>query len=241
MSQTNEHIVKSFDEELNTLKTTISLMGGLVESQLTDAMDAFRRRDAALAERCQQTDLETDQLETRISQLVIRLLALRQPMAGDLRTILVSLKIASDLERMGDNAKSIAKRAVTLNQLPEVSIVNGITRMAVLTQQLLAQMLDAYASADLERAMTVWGRDEEIDSMYTCIFRELLTYMMEDPRTITSCTHLLFIAKNVERFGDHITNIAESFYFQETGEHMIDDRPKGDASSTQIVHLDPED
>jgi phosphate transport system protein len=142
---------------------------------------------------------------------------------------------------MGDNAKSIAKRAVTLNQLPEVSIVNGITRMAVLTQQLLAQMLDAYASADLERAMTVWGRDEEIDSMYTSIFRELLTYMMEDPRTITSCTHLLFIAKNVERFGDHITNIAESFYFQETGEHMIDDRPKGDASSTQIVHLDPED
>ena len=225
MSQTNEHIVKSFDEELNTLKTTISLMGGLVESQLTDAMDAFRRRDAALAERCQQTDLETDQLETRISQLVIRLLALRQPMAGDLRTILVSLKIASDLERMGDNAKSIAKRAVTLNQLPEVSIVNGITRMAVLTQQLLAQMLDAYASADLERAMTVWGRDEEIDSMYTSIFRELLTYMMEDPKRISACTNLLYMVKDLERAGDYVQSIAEDIYYAVSGEPLYNEGP----------------
>jgi phosphate transport system protein len=240
MSHTNDHIVTSFDEELNTLKTTISLMGGLVESQLADALEAFRRRDTVLAEHCQQTDHKTDELEAQISQLALQLLALRQPMAGDLRAIVVSLKIASDLERMGDNAKSIAKRAVTLSQLPEISVVNGIARMTTLTQHLLTEMLDAYARSDLDRAMVVWRRDEEIDAMYTSIFRELLTYMMEDPRTITTCTHLLFIAKNVERFGDHITNIAESFYFQQTGEYLTDDRPKGDTSSTEIIPLDSE-
>lgn len=240
MSHTNDHIVTSFDEELNALKTTISLMGGLVESQLADALEAFRRRDTALAEHCQQTDHKTDELEAQISQLALQLLALRQPMAGDLRAIVVSLKIASDLERMGDNAKSIAKRAVTLSQLPEISVVNGIARMTTLTQHLLTEMLDAYARSDLDRAMVVWRRDEEIDAMYTSIFRELLTYMMEDPRTITTCTHLLFIAKNVERFGDHITNIAESFYFQQTGGYLTDDRPKGDTSSTEIIRLDSE-
>ena len=241
MSQVNDHIVKSFDEELNTLKTTISMMSGTVESQLNDAIDAFRRRDPSLADRCIETDLETDQFESRISELVVRLLALRQPVAGDLRRILASLKIASDLERMGDNAKSIAKRVITLSELPQTSAVNGIVRMAELTQQILAQMLDAIAQTDLDRAIMIWERDEEIDAMYTSIFRELLTYMMEDPRNISSCTHLLFIAKNIERIGDHITNIAESFYFQEMGEYMTDNRPKGDASSTQIAHSDSKD
>ena len=241
MSQNNDHIVKSFGDELNALKTTITQMGGLVESQLADAVDAFRRRDDVLAARCAAGDAKIDELEGRIDQMVVRLLALRQPMAGDLRVIVASLKIAGDLERMGDNAKSIAKRASTLSQLPEVGVVHGIVRMAGLAQQLLAQMLDAYARGDLQRAMNVWRRDEEIDSTYTSIFRELLTYMMEDPRNISACTHLLFIAKNVERFGDHITNIAESFYFQETGEHLQDDRPKGDATSAEIVGLPPKD
>lgn len=241
MSQNNDHIVTSFDDELNALKSTITQMGGLVESQLSDAIDAFRRRDGELAARCTAADEKIDDLEGRLDQMAVRLLALRQPVAGDLRVIVAALKIAGDLERMGDNAKSIAKRALTLSQLPEVAVVHGIVRMAGLAQQLLAQMLDAYARGDLQRAMNVWRRDEEIDATYTSIFRELLTYMMEDPRNISACTHLLFVAKNIERFGDHITNIAESFYFQETGEHLQDDRPKGDSSSAEIVGVNPKD
>ena len=198
MSQNNDHIVKSFGDELNAPKT-ITQMGGLVDSLLADAVDAFRRRDGVLAARCAAGDAKIDELEGRIDQMVVRLLALRQPMAGDLRVIVASLKIAGDLERMGDNAKSIAKRASTLSQLPEVGVVHGIVRMAGLAQQLLAQMLDAYARGDLQRAMNVWHCDEG-SIHYTSIFRELLTYMMEDPRSISACTHLLFVAKNVERF-----------------------------------------
>lgn len=231
----DSHIVSSFDEELDGLRSAISRMGGLVEAQLSNAIQAIAKRDDALAAHCVAADKEIDDLEDHVEALTLRMLALRQPVAHDLRQILSALKTSHDLERMGDYATNVAKRASALSQLPEVGPINGIARMGRLTHRIITDVLDAYTQRDVERAMVAWERDEEIDQMYTSLFRELLTYMMEDPRNITACAHLLFVAKNIERIGDHATNIAEAVYFEETGRRLEGNRPKGDNSSFAVV------
>ena len=231
----DSHIVSSFDEELDGLRSAISRMGGLVEAQLSNAIQAIAKRDDALATRCVEADKEIDDLEDHVEALTLRMLALRQPVAHDLRQIVSALKTSHDLERMGDYATNVAKRASALSQLPEVGPINGIARMGRLTHRIITDVLDAYTQRDVERAMVAWERDEEIDQMYTSLFRELLTYMMEDPRNITACAHLLFVAKNIERIGDHATNIAETVHFEETGRRLEGNRPKGDNSSFAVV------
>ena len=231
----DQHIVRQFDEELDEMRATIAQMGGLVEQQVIDAVAAIGRRDDLLAKRCQEADVEIDLMEDKVEALTLRMLALRQPVALDLRAILAALKIAHNLERMGDYAKNVAKRASALAQLPEVGAVNGIVRMGRLTHGIIKDVLDAYSEPNVDKAVTAWTRDQEIDQMYNSLFRELLTYMMEDPRNITACTHLLFVAKNIERIGDHATNIAETVYFQEKGTRLEGLRPKGDRTSYAVV------
>ena len=232
-----QHIVKSFQEELDALATSIAQMGGLTEAQLSASIEAVVRRDAQLAERTIREDQRIDALEAEIESHAIRMIALRQPMAADLREAIAAIKISIDLERIGDLAKNIAKRALVLQNDFEGAnkLIQGIARMGRLAQRQLKQVLDAYSSREAAAAMEVWREDEEIDAMYNSVFRELLTYMMEDPRTIGVSTHLLFIAKNIERIGDHATNIAETVGYLVTGEWVQDERPKGDTTSTTAV------
>ncbi|MGE3907636.1 MAG: phosphate signaling complex protein PhoU [Reyranellaceae bacterium] len=226
-----EHLVRSFDEELEKLNSWISEMGGLAESQLRMALDAIARRDTDLAQRVISGDARVDKLEKDVAQQVVRLLALRQPMAIDLRAIVSALKISSDIERIADYAANLAKRSLVLSQMPPMRSIGGIERLGRLVLELLKDTFDAFASSDVEKAYAVWLRDEEVDDMYTSLFRELLTYMMEDPRNITPCTHLLFMAKNIERMGDHATNVAELIHFKVTGKEMTEERPKGDRAN----------
>lgn len=235
-----QHIVKQFDEELDEMRALIAQMGGLVEHQMADAISAIGRRDDALARRCQEADAEIDAMEGRVEALTLRMLALRQPVALDLRAILAALKIAHNLERMGDYAKNVAKRASALAQLHEVGPINGIVRMGRLTHGIIKEVLDAYTEPNADKAVSAWNRDQEIDQMYNSLFRELLTYMMEDPRNITPCAHLLFVAKNIERIGDHATNIAETLYFQEKGTRLEGVRPKGDRTSYTVEAAEPD-
>jgi phosphate transport system protein len=230
-----EHIVKSFDEELNELNNTIVQMGGLAEAQIAESVQALVKRDAEAAARVIAEDKRIDALERDVDSMTVRLLALRQPMAEDLRAIVVALKISSDLERIGDYAKNIAKRISTLTQTPPQESVHTLRRMAAIVQSMIKTVLDAYIERDLDRANDVIQRDEEVDTLHTSLFRELLTYMMEDASNITPCTHLLFVAKNIERSGDHATNIAENVQFLVSGTSLTDDRPKGDESSTVVV------
>ncbi len=226
-----EHTLKRFDEELEQLSATISEMGGLAESQLAQALVALRERDTESAERVIAGDARIDALDIAVQEQTVKLLALRQPMAVDLRVILSSIKIAAALERIADYAKNTAKRSIVLAQgTPPVSAVNGIDRLGRLVRTALKDVLDAFAHGDVVKAHDVWERDEEIDQVYTGLFREMLTYMMEDPRTITACTHLLFMAKNIERAGDHVTNIAELVSFRKTGHGFDEERPKGSAA-----------
>ena len=229
----NGHIVKSYEDELNTLTADCARMGGLTEAQVGDALDAVVKRDQALAESVVGRDERLDVLEADIERKAIRLIALRQPMANDLRKTVAAMKIASNLERCGDLAKNIAKRTMILNEAEPISpLTRSIERMGRLVLGRLKDVLDAYTGSDLDRAMAVWSRDDEVDEHYNSLFRELLTYMMGDPRTITACAHLLFVAKNLERIGDHATNIAEIIHYEITGEEMISaDRPKTDALS----------
>lgn len=227
---THEHIVKSYDEELRRLSNAILRMGGAVEVQLTESVRAVVNRDSEAALKTIESDRKIDELEAEIDQLGMRLLALRQPLAIDLRETTAALKISSDLERIGDYTANISKRAIALNQLAPVRPIKSIPRMAEFVQGMIKDVLDAYVERDVEKALAVWWRDEELDEMYNGLFRELLTYMMEDPRSITPCTHLLFIAKNIERIGDHLTNIAEMINFLVTGERQPGTRPKGDAT-----------
>lgn len=228
-----EHIVKSFHDQLEALSTGIVQMGGLCETQLASAIDAIAKRDLALAEQVVASDARIDAMEEHIEQQVVRLLALRQPLALDLRETLAALKISHDLERIGDLAKNVAKRALVISRdAPDVQLTQGLARMG---RQALAQVknvLDAFARRDANAAMTVWRRDDEIDEIYNSLFRELLTYMMEDPRKIGPSTHLLFIAKNFERIGDHATNIAETVHYAVTAGKIGDERPKSDTTST---------
>ncbi len=232
-----DHTVKSFQEELDGITASIAQMGGLTEAQLAGAIESMSRRDSQLAERTVQDDRRIDTLEAEIEARAVRVIALRQPMASDLREAIAAIKISSDLERIGDLAKNIAKRALVIQgdfDTP-VRLIQGIARMGRLAQGQLKSVLDAFSNRDAQAAMEVWRGDEEIDEMYNSVFRELLTYMMEDPRTIGVCTHLLFIAKNIERIGDHATNVAETVRYVVTGEHVVDDRPKGDKTSSTAV------
>jgi phosphate transport system protein len=230
-----EHIVKSYDEELQRLNRMIVEMGGLAESQLAEATEAVQERDSDLAARVIEDDAKVDQLERDLDNLAVRLLALRQPMARDLREIVVALKIASDLERIADYAANVAKRSIALSQSPPIQPTHALPRMARLALLLIKDVIDAYVERDADKALDVWNRDEELDEMYASLFREFLTYMMEDPRNIGACTHLLFMAKNIERIGDHATNIAENLYYLVHGTPLTQARPKGDNSSLQVV------
>src|SRR5215471_6351930 len=218
----SEHIVKSYDEELRRLSNTITEMGGLAETQLAAAIDAVVKRDSELAAEVVEGDARVDQLQQDLDNLGVRLLALRQPMA-------------SDLERICDYAANVAKRSIALNQTPPVRPVYALPRMANLAELLVKDIIDAYVARDADKAYAVWNRDAELDEMYSSLFRELLTYMMEDPRNISACTHLLFMAKNIERIGDHATNIAEDLYYLVHGSRIAEIRPKGDQSSLEIV------
>jgi phosphate transport system protein len=227
----SEHTLKRFDEELERLNATINEMGGLTESQFAKGLAAVRDRDTAIAEQVIAEDARVDALDVAVQEQTVKMLALRQPMAVDLRVVLSSIKIAAALERIADYAKNTAKRSIVLMQAaPPPSAVAGIDRLGRLVRTALKDVLDAFAEDDVAKARDVWQRDEEIDQVYTGLFRELLTYMMEDPRTITACTHLLFMAKNIERAGDHVTNIAELVSFRKTGQGFVDARPKGSAA-----------
>ena len=235
MSSAPDHIVKSFDDELKHLREAIVRMGGLAEAQLASAIEALIKRDVELADRVMESDQAIDELELEVNSSATRLLALRQPMAIDLREVVSAIKISSDLERIGDYATNVAKRAKVLTTIPAIHSLHAVPRMARQVQTNIKDTLDAYVEGNAEKAVSVWHRDEEVDEMYTGLFREMLTYMMEDPRNITPSTHLLFIAKNIERMGDHATNVAETIHYLVTGELIEGGRPKGDASSFQVV------
>jgi phosphate transport system protein len=235
---TTEHTVRSYDAELNELSQRIAEMGGLAEQQLADAISALVRSDLDLAQRVIAGDARVDRLQRQIEEAAIMMIARRQPMAQDLREIVTAIHIANDLERIGDLAKNTAKRVIAIGgAFGSQRLVAGVEHMAELSIAQLKNVLDAFASRDLPAALAVWERDGEIDTMYTSLFRELLTYMMEDPRTITLCTHLLFCAKNVERIGDHATNIAETLHYLITGHTLTDERPKKDNSSLTSVEF----
>jgi phosphate transport system protein len=229
-----EHTVRAYDQELDMIAAELSRMGGLAEAEVVDANRAIARRDVALAEAVIARDAGLDELEGDVERKVIRLIALRQPVAEDLRRAVAAMKISMNLERCGDLAKNIAKRCLVIAESePIVPLTRSIERMGELVAGRLKDVLDAIASRDVDRAVTVWRRDHEIDELYDAIFRELLTYMMADPRTIGACTHLLFVAKNLERIGDHATNIAEIVHYEITGVELIEQRPKSDALDRQ--------
>lgn len=213
MTQCHDHIVKSFDTELVRLTGEIVAMGELSVAQLDNAIDALGKRDSRAAQRIVDNDDALDSQERRISDDVLRLLALRQPMARDLREILAALRIASDIERIGDYAANIARRSMTLNLSAPVPLVAGLPALVKVAGDMLRAVLDAYRHRDDAAARVVWERDSELDALYNGLFRELLTHMVENPRSITASSHLLFIAKNIERIGDHATNISENIWF----------------------------
>jgi phosphate transport system protein len=235
-TNTRSHIVTSYGEDLKRLREMIARMGGLAERQVADSALSLVRRDSDLAAEVVMRDAQLDAMEREVEQYSVRLLALRQPMAADLRLIIACMKISQDLERIGDYARNGAKRAIVVSQQPLMGSLNGFERMAELVQENLKGAIDALVEDDAAKADEVWGNDEPIDGIYNGIFREMLTFMMEDPRNITSATHLLFIAKNLERIGDHATNIAERVHFAVLGEPLTEDRPKADISSSAVVN-----
>jgi len=235
-----DHTVKAFDHELAQLKRSIGDMGRLAEEQLTRALDALARRDAQLADQVIAADQQIDDLELAVERQATQMIVKRQPMALDLRQIMVAIRIASDLERIGDLAKNIAKRTRALPDAIAPNVAAGVGRMGGLALKQLSGVLDAYARDDAEKAVEIWRSDEDIDNVYNSVFRELLTYMMEDPRTIGMATHLMFAAKNMERIGDHCTNIAENIYYVVHGRLLAGERPKGDWTSTMPVDFKPE-
>jgi phosphate transport system protein len=227
-----DHTAKAFDADLQQIARKVAEMGGLAERQIADAMRALIERDSALAERIIAADPSIDLLQHEIEEKAILTIARRQPMAVDLREIIGAMRVCNDLERIGDHAKHIGKRVVALDlDLHPQKLIRGVEHMAVLVLRLLKQVLDAYASRDVGAALAVWNGDEEVDGLCTALFRELLTYMMEDPRNITFCMHLMFCAKDIERIGDHATNIAETVYYIIEGEPVTDQRPKGDTTN----------
>jgi phosphate transport system protein len=228
----NPHILSAFDRDLESVQALVMRMGGLVEAALLDAAEALDTRDEDLAMRVRAGDAAVDALENQINEQCAHLLALRGPTAGDLRTVLTVMKIAASLERAGDYAKNLAKRSAVLGQMPVVPGTTGsIRRLAKAVVQMLADALDAYIRRDVKLAEDVRHRDRDTDQMYNSIFREFLTHMMEDPRNIGPCMHLHFIAKNIERVGDHATSVAEQVIYLVTGSMPGDERPKFDVTS----------
>ena len=226
-----EHTAKAFDLELQELTRMVAEMGGLAEKQVADSVDALTRRDLPLAREVVAADRAVDALQHAIEEKAVLTIARRQPMAVDLRELVGALRIANDLERIGDLAKNDARRVLELEgEFHPNKLIRGIEHMGALVLDQLKEVLDAYASRDVAKAMAVWTGDETIDAMCTSLFRELLTYMMEDPRNITFCIHLMFCAKNIERMGDHATNIAETVYYIIEGRSIGDERPKGDTT-----------
>ena len=230
----HNHIVKSYDDEQRALLDELIRMGQMSVSQLEAALDVVERRDDKAAERVIGNDEAIDALEQQVNHDVIRLIR-RGPLAGDLRVILAALRVASDIERIGDLAANIAKRSMALNLAPPLPHTRGLDALGRLAARQVRDVLDAYVQRDGEAALRVRASDAELDTLYTGLFRELLTYMMEDARAITPCTHLLFMAKNLERIGDHATNIAENVWFLIHGEELMPPRDKRDESSTTVV------
>ena len=228
----SEHTAKAFDTELQELTRLVSEMGGLVERMITDSVDALVRRDIALGKQVVASDIEIDSLQRVVEERAVLTIARRQPMAIDLREIIGAMRVASDLERIGDLAKNIGKRVAALESgFQPLKLIRGLEHMTDLVLSQVKSVLDAYAAHDLPAAMTVWKGDEEVDAICTSLFRELLTYMMEDPRNISFCIHLMFCAKNIERMGDHATNIAETVFYMVEGQQIMDKRPKGDMTT----------
>ncbi len=235
----NAHISTAFDNDLRQIEKLVVTMGGLVEHQLEQAAQVIVNRDLELADELIKSDEEVDQLENEIDSLVVRLIALRQPKAQDLRSVLTALKVAADLERIGDYAKNLGKRTHVLAKVPTVGdSAKSMRRMCMMVRQMVKDVIDAYLTRDEGAANEVRLRDEEVDQVHNNLFRALLTYMLEDPRHITPCMHLLFIAKNVERMGDHTTSIAEQIQFLVSGEMPEDDRPKSDVTSTTLIEAE---
>jgi phosphate transport system protein len=227
-----EHTAKAFDQDLQELTRMVAEMGGLAERQIVESVDALIRRDIALGQRVINADGELDKLQRTIEERAVLTIARRQPMAVDLREIVGAMRVATDLERIGDLAKNIGKRVSALDSdFHPLKLIRGLEHMAGLVQSQIKSVLDAYAAHDLPAAMAVWKGDEEVDAICTSLFRELLTYMMEDPRNISFCIHLMFCAKNIERMGDHATNIAETVFYMVEGQQMQDPRPKGDMTA----------
>lgn len=229
------HIVTSFDDDLKRLDNIIAEMGGMAEVQLAGAIDALIKRDTDKANKVVADDRQLDQLEKEVDDLAVQMLALRQPMAADLRIVITALRTASVIERIGDYAKNIAKRTVAISQSAPVGPTKTIGRMGKQVQSMIKNVLDAYITRDVDKAEDVRLSDGEVDALHTSLFRELVTYMMEDPSNITACSHLLFVAKNIERIGDHATNIAENILFLVNGDIPIDERLKEDESSYVVV------
>lgn len=234
MVEEAKHIVTSFEVDLKKLRDMIAGMGGLVERAVADAATALLEHDPDIASSVVALDPQIDAEEHAVEQFAVHLLALRQPVADDLRQVVAALKVITDLERIGDYAANIAKRSLVINKVASSMALSGLGQMARLVQQNLKTVIDAVGEADPQKAVSVWRADQMVDDLYNTIFRELITYMMEDARNITACTHLLFIAKNLERIGDHATNIAELTYYAVTGESLPDFRPKGDQTSAYV-------
>jgi len=234
-----EHTSKAFDQDLQELIRMVAEMGGLAEKQIADSVAALARRDSVVAAGVVSMDSAVDHLQQEIEDLAVLTIARRQPMAIDLREIVGALRVANDLERIGDLAKNIGKRVSELSgEFYPQKLLRGVEHMASLVMIQLKEVLDAYAGHDLDKALAVWSGDEQIDAMCTSLFRELLTYMMEDPRNITFCIHLMFCAKNIERMGDHATNIAETVYFMIEGKAITDKRPKGDTTLLSVPGME---
>lgn len=231
-----DHIVSAFDIELKEVGRKVVEMGGQAERLVIDSVSALIRRDTALAQRVILLDATVDQIHREIEEKSILVIAKRQPVASDLRELVAAIRIASDLERIGDLAKNVGKRVLAIEgEYHPQKLVRGVEHMSELVLEQLKMVLDAYAGKDPAKAIDVWRQDSGVDTMYTSLFRELLTYMMEDPRNISVCTHLLFCAKNIERIGDHATNIAETVFYMVEGQIISDERPKADASSETSV------
>ena len=227
MATGQEHTVKAFDEDIGRLRGLISQMGGLAEEAIEGAMRALHRSDLDLALQVRTADKQIDVIEAEVERLVVRIIALRAPMANDLREVVAALKIAAVVERIGDYAKNIAKRVPLIESEHRIEPISVIQAMARMAAEMVHDVLDAFAARDAEAAVEICERDNALDDFYDAIFRTLVTHMVENPKTITQVTHLLFVAKNLERIGDHATNVAEMVYFAATGTQMAD-REKGE-------------
>ncbi|MEE9273522.1 MAG: phosphate signaling complex protein PhoU [Robiginitomaculum sp.] len=235
-----EHIVSSFNDDLNRLESLLLEMGGLVEKQLLEATNALQKEKRTLAKQVLKGDKRINKLEAQLNENAIKILALRQPVATDLRNVVMTLKMASHLERIGDYTKNMARRTNTITKAEAFTgSIGTVVRMSELVQNMIKSVLDAYNQSDANAAQDVRIQDEGVDQMHNTLFRELLTYMMEDVRNISGCMHLLFIAKNIERMGDHVVDIAQEIIFLVTGEWPQEKRPKSDKTSKMII--DPDD